>query len=112
MVPHDYASDVEDICNPHLLSLLYDDKKMYEALCTKPDYKFNFTFVPGPPGCGKTYYMLNYIQERASSRFAIVAHSNVIESELSERMQAKGEQFTTRKIYFLGRSLFGGRSPS
>ena len=104
-VPHDYASDVEDICNPHLLDLLYDDKATYEALCKKPDLGFNFTFVPGPPGCGKTHYMLTYIAQKESSRFVIVAHSNDMESEMSERMQAKGEKFTTRRVLFLGRSL-------
>ena len=67
MMPHDFASDTEDIINPDLLSLLYNDKEVYETLCDEPREDFSFKFVPGPPGCGKTTFMLNYIQGKVDS---------------------------------------------
>ena len=90
-MPHDFASDTEDIINPDVLGLIHNDKEVYESLCKEPRKDFNFKFVPVPPGCGKTFFMLNYIEEREESRFGIVAHSNMIELELAYRMQATGE---------------------
>ena len=92
MVPHDYASDTEDIINPDLLG-------------HEPREDFAFKFTQSPPGCGKTHYMLKYIEQREDSQFSVVAHSNMIESELSNRMQAEGANFNLRKIYFIGKSL-------
>ena len=97
MVPRDYASDNEDITNSDLLGLIHNDKEIYESLCNEPRKDFSFKLVPGPPGCGKTTFMLNYIQGKEDSRFDIVAHSNLIELELATRMQAEGENFTLGK---------------
>ena len=94
MVPHDFASDTEDIINPDLLGLIHNDKEIYESLCNEPRTDFNLKFVPGPPGCGKTFFMLEYIEGNEDSRFGIVAHSNMIEVELATRMQAKGENLS------------------
>ena len=35
-VPHDFAEDIEDIVNPDLRTLLFDDTAIYETLCQKP----------------------------------------------------------------------------
>ena len=101
-VPHDYACDTEDIVNLDLLALLYDDKAVYESLCSERRVDFPLKFVPHVPGCGKIHYMLQYIQQKEASRFVFVAHSDVIEFELATRMLEEGENFTQRKIYFLG----------
>ena len=89
MGPHDYASDVEDIINPDLLGLIYDDKETFESLCNEPREDFPLKYVPGPPGCGKTTFMLNYMQARDDKRFAVVAHSNLNEQEVADRMRKK-----------------------
>ena len=66
-------------------------------LVTTKDAKFN----------GKTHYMLKYIEEREDSQFSVVAQSNVIASELSNRMQAEGVNFNLRNVYFIGKPLRG-----
>ena len=111
MVPHDFASDTQDIINPDLLGLIYNDKAVYESLCNEPREDFSFKFVSGAPGCGKSFFMLKYIAGKEESRFGIVAHSNLLEIEMASRMQEKGDSFTLRKIYFLGKSLVGHDLP-
>ena len=81
MAPHDFASDTEDLINPDLLGLIHNDMEVYESLCEEPREDFNFKYVSGPPGCGKTFFVRNYIEGTEDSRFGIVAHSNMIEQE-------------------------------
>ena len=83
MVPHAYGSRTEDILHPD-----------YLGKEPRADLAFKFT-----------HYMLKYIEQREDSRFSVVAHSNMIGSELSNRMQADGANFNLRKIYFIGKSL-------
>ena len=110
MVPHDYKEGIDDITNMDLYSLLHNDKATYEALCEVPNADFNFKFVPGPPGCGKTYFMLETIQNNPCGRFAIIAHSNHAEKELFHKLEER-ENIMSRRVFFLGKSLAGEEIP-
>ena len=110
-VPHDIAGDIEDIANPDLRALLFDDTETYNTLCEKPRVDFNFKYVPGPAGCGKTHYMLNTIENNKDSRFAIVVHSNSNVEELFFKMKDR-EVITSRKAYFLAKTLLKEKIPS
>ena len=120
-VPHDFGTDVTDIVQSELIELLRNPQKFFHDLLDQlhanphdiPEILSRpFLLVCGPPGCGKTFKILQ-IMTSCPHRIAISCHSNAMIVEVLEKIieERAFHANLTRRLLFLGDALKGSELP-